>query len=64
MYNKIEKSLSPYDDCAGLYVDGGKNIYLGENIISESQYGIEIGNEKKNLLLRILLLKIIKLLII
>ena len=47
MYNKIEKSLSPYDDCAGLYVDGGKNIYLGENIISESQYGIEIGNEKK-----------------
>lgn len=49
MYNKIEKSLSPYDDCAGLYVDGGKNIYLGENIISESQYGIEIGNEKKKL---------------
>ena len=49
MYNKIEKSISPYDDCAGLYVDGAKNIYLGENIISESQYGIEIGNEKKKL---------------
>lgn len=47
MYNIIQKSLSPYDDCAGLYVDGAKDIYLAENTITDSQYGIEIGAEEK-----------------
>ena len=48
MYNHIEKSISPYADCAGLYVDGSRDIYLAENTILNSQYGIEIGAEEKN----------------
>lgn len=48
MYNHIEKSISPYADCAGLYIDGARNIYVAENTITNSQYGIEIGSEEKN----------------
>ena len=48
MYNTIEKSVSPYAACAGLYVDGARDIYLAENTIAHSQYGIEIGSEEKN----------------
>jgi len=48
MYNTIEKSVSPYASCAGLYVDGARDIYLAENTITNSQYGIEIGAEEKN----------------
>ena len=46
--NYIEKSVSPYDDCAGLYVDGARDIYLAENTIVKSQFGIEVGSEEKN----------------
>ena len=48
MYNYIEKSVSPYADCAGLYIDGSRDIYVAENTIVNSQYGIEIGSEEKN----------------
>ena len=48
MYNNVEKSVSPYADCAGLYIDGARDIYVAENTISNSQYGIEIGSEEKN----------------
>ena len=48
MYNYIEKSISPYASCAGLYVDGARDIYLAENTITKSQYGIEIGSEERN----------------
>ena len=48
MYNYIEKSVSPYADCAGLYIDGAREIYVAENSIVKSQYGIEIGSEEKN----------------
>ena len=48
MYNHVEKSNSPYADCAGLYVDGSRDIYLAENTITDSQYGIEIGSEERN----------------
>lgn len=46
--NYIEKSNSPYDDCAGLYIDGAKDIYVADNIIKNSQFGIEIGSEERN----------------
>ena len=48
MYNYVEKSVSPYADCAGLYIDGSRDIYVAENTIANSQYGIEIGSEEKN----------------
>ena len=48
MYNYIEKSVSPYASCAGLYIDGSRDIYVAENTIVDSQYGIEIGSEEKN----------------
>ena len=46
--NHIIRSVSPYDDCAGLYVDGARDIYLAENTIEKSQFGIEVGSEEKN----------------
>ena len=48
MYNYVEKSVSPYADFAGLYIDGSRDIYVAENTIVNSQYGIEIGSEEKN----------------
>ena len=48
MYNTIEKSVSPYASCAGLYIDGSRDIYVAENRIEKSQYGIEIGSEERN----------------
>ena len=48
MYNYVEKSVSPYASCAGLYIDGSRDIYIAENTIVNSQYGIEIGSEEKN----------------
>ena len=48
MYNYVEKSVSPYASCAGLYIDGSRDIYVAENTIVNSQYGIEIGSEEKN----------------
>ena len=48
MYNIIERSISPYASCAGLYIDGAKDIYVAENRIEKSQYGIEIGSEERN----------------
>ena len=46
--NDIERISSPNADCAGLYVDGGRDIYLSKNFIYSSQYGIEIGSEERN----------------
>ena len=48
MYNIIEESISPYADCAGLYIDGARDIYIAENTVKNSQYGIEIGSEERN----------------
>lgn len=48
MYNYIASSVSPYASCAGLYIDGAKNILVSDNTIIDSQYGIEIGSEEKN----------------
>ncbi|MGM9971595.1 MAG: hypothetical protein ACI35W_04240 [Anaeroplasmataceae bacterium] len=46
--NIIKKSVCSYADCAGLYVDGARDIILQYNQISDSLYGIEIGSEEKN----------------
>ena len=46
--NKVKKSISPYADCSGIYIDGARDIYVYQNTIEESQYGIEIGSEEKN----------------
>ena len=57
MYNKVDKSLSPYADCAGIYVDGAKDIYIYDNTVTNSQYGIEVGaenNDNKNAITNIL----------
>ncbi|MGM9970375.1 MAG: right-handed parallel beta-helix repeat-containing protein [Anaeroplasma sp.] len=45
--NFIKKSVCSYADCAGLYVDGARDILLQYNEISDSLYGIEIGSEEK-----------------
>ena len=45
--NKVERSVCSYADAAGLYVDGARDVLLTNNIISNSQYGIEIGSEEK-----------------
>ena len=42
MFNRVEKSISTYDECAGIYVDGAKEIYIYQNTVLNSQYGIEV----------------------
>ena len=44
--NVIYKSVCSYAECAGLYVDGARDIVLENNIIHDSMYGIEIGSEE------------------
>ena len=44
--NVIYKSVCSYAECAGLYVDGARDIVLENNIIYGSMYGIEIGSEE------------------
>ncbi len=47
-YNKISRSKCNYADCAGLYVDGARDVILQYNEITGSQFGIEIGSEERN----------------
>ncbi|MGN0815102.1 MAG: right-handed parallel beta-helix repeat-containing protein [Candidatus Coproplasma sp.] len=44
--NSVENSISPYADCAGIYVDGADDILIAANEVRGSQYGIEIGAEE------------------
>ncbi len=46
--NILYNNRSPYDQCAGIYVDGGKNIIIENNISYLNNYGIEIGCENGN----------------
>lgn len=46
--NIVEKSKSEYADCAGIYVDGARDILISNNKVFDSQYGIEIGSEEKS----------------
>lgn len=45
-YNTVYNCSSPYADCAGIYVDGGKNCLIEGNYVYGCQYGIEIGSEE------------------
>ncbi len=44
--NEVYKSVCSYAECAGLYVDGARDVVLENNIIHDSMYGIEIGSEE------------------
>ena len=51
MFNRVEKSKSSYDECAGIYADGARDIYIYQNTVLNSDYGIEVGaenNDNKN----------------
>ncbi len=43
--NLVYGNQSPYDEAAGIYVDGGKNIIIENNIVHHNDYGLEIGCE-------------------
>lgn len=45
--NVITKSFCNYADCAGLYVDGARDIILQYNKVYDCQYGLEVGSEEK-----------------
>ncbi len=45
--NVIYNSFCDYADCAGLYVDGSRDIILQQNLIYNCQFGIEVGSEEK-----------------
>lgn len=45
--NYVKNVSCSYADCAGLYVDGARDIVLQNNTVTSCQYGIEIGSEEK-----------------
>lgn len=47
--NKVYRCRATYEDgyAAGIYVDGGRNIVLEDNIVTQCDLGIEIGAENK-----------------
>ena len=47
-FNTVYNCNSPYADCAGIYVDGGRNCLIEGNLVYKCQYGIEIGSEELN----------------
>ncbi len=46
-WNRVYRANSPYDGgyAAGIYVDGGQNIVIENNFVSQCDLGIEIGAE-------------------
>jgi hypothetical protein len=45
--NKVYNISSGYASCAGIYIDGGRDIIIEKNVVFNSIYGIEIGCENK-----------------
>lgn len=47
--NKVFRCRSPYEGgyAAGIYVDGGRNIVIEDNVVTQCDLGIEIGAENK-----------------
>ena len=43
--NTVSNCLSPYATSGGIYVDGGRDLVIENNVVSRSGYGIEIGCE-------------------
>ena len=48
-WNQVYRANASYEDgyAAGIYVDGGQNIVVENNIVSECDLGIEIGAENE-----------------
>ncbi|MGN1060274.1 MAG: hypothetical protein ACI4QN_00930, partial [Candidatus Coproplasma sp.] len=46
--NVVKNCVCSYADCAGLYVDGARDIILQNNFISGCAYGVEVGSEERN----------------
>ncbi len=44
--NTTYRCRSPYAACAGIYVDGARDIKVHDNVTYANQYGIEIGAEQ------------------
>lgn len=44
--NEVYRSVCDYAECAGLYVDGARDIILANNSVHDCMYGIEIGSEE------------------
>ncbi len=45
--NDIYGCVCDYAECAGLYVDGARDVILDGNISHNNMYGIEIGSEER-----------------
>jgi parallel beta-helix repeat protein len=47
--NRVENARSSYGDgyAAGIYVDGGKDITIEDNVVTQSDLGIEVGAENR-----------------
>ncbi len=47
--NRVENARSSYGDgyAAGIYVDGGKDITIEDNVVTQCDLGIEVGAENK-----------------
>ncbi len=45
--NETYNCLSPYATSAGIYVDGGKRLFIERNLVYNNQWGIEIGCENQ-----------------
>ncbi len=43
--NIVYNCISPYASAAGIYVDGGRDIVIENNIVHDCQWGVEIGCE-------------------
>jgi hypothetical protein len=44
--NEVYNSICDYAECAGIYVDGARDIVVENNISHDNMYGIEIGSEE------------------
>ena len=47
-HNTVYNCQSPYATAAGIYVDGGRDIVIENNLVHDCQWGIEIGCEHSN----------------
>lgn len=46
--NAVKNCIAEYAECAGLYVDGARDVLLVNNYVEGCPYGIEVGSEEKS----------------
>jgi hypothetical protein len=46
--NEVSNCICDYAECAGIYVDGARDIVVKQNISHDNQSGIEVGSEERN----------------